>query len=77
MNKNRRCKNCGDEYKVHIDYTFTEYSEADWDDSLIDRLTAALSDVKCTNYKPMSNLEYLEFEEERRRKETPVKKDFE
>ena len=56
------CKNCGAPYKEHIDYTFTEYSESDWTDSLVDKLTDALAVVKCTHYKPMTNLEYLEHE---------------
>lgn len=65
MSKEKRlCKNCKDEYIVHIDYTFTEYMEGD----LIDALAKALPNVTCKNYKPMSNLEYLEYESEKRSK---------
>jgi hypothetical protein len=58
MSEQRLCRNCKDVYKVHIDYTFTEY--------LVGYLVEALSDalenvVTCQNYKPMSNLEYLEY----------------
>jgi len=62
MNKYRHCKNCSAPYSEHIDYTFTEYMEGD----LVDALTEALPKIKCTRYKPMSNLEYLEYEADRR-----------
>jgi hypothetical protein len=62
VNEKRPCKNCQDGYKAHIDYTFTEYMEGD----LTSALTKALPNVRCTRYKPMTNLEYLEYESIRR-----------
>ena len=56
MSEKRPCRNCKEPYKVHIDYTFTEYMEGD----LTDALTNALPNVRCTFYKAMNNLEYLE-----------------
>lgn len=53
----KRCKNCGGEYKEHIDYTFTEYMEGD----IVEALAEALPHVRCPNYKPMTNLDYLEW----------------
>jgi len=62
MSERRPCRNCKDDYKVHIDYTFTEYMEGD----LVDALSYALPNVKCTLYKPMTNLEYLEWKDAQR-----------
>lgn len=63
MSERRPCRNCKEPYKVHIDYTFTE----DVHEDLVDALSSALPNIRCTFYKPMSNLEYLEHVAESKR----------
>ncbi len=59
----RNCRNCKGPYKDHIDWVFEQRSRSK---DFVAELTLALPKVTCKNYKPMSNLEYLEWLSEQR-----------
>lgn len=65
VNKDKICKHCKLPYKDHIDYIMDA-----WDDEYEKRLESYDGKRKdiCNMFKPMSNLELLEWEDEKRGK---------
>jgi hypothetical protein len=73
VNKNKRCKTCKEPYEVHIHYILDEWDTIGSAPDSIKAAQEALDKIECNRFQPMDNLELLEWEEEKRRRETPTR----
>jgi hypothetical protein len=59
MNKDKRCKNCKDTYEVHVQYILDGWDSSD--PQRYAKANAQYNKIECGQFKPMDNLELLEW----------------
>jgi hypothetical protein len=70
VNKDKRCKNCKNVYLVHIAYVLDEWD--DMSEAGRDQFREDLDKTTCNQFKPMSNLDLLEWEYQKTIESTPT-----